>query len=275
MATSAGLRERRSRAATPRKVPSSSRVRACAMRPRKRIPRRGPARTGTSNASAAICDPSARTCDPPAGTRNPPAPDPRDPAPEPATRETPTEAKPSVPPPPPAPGGPVYKPGENVQVVPMSEMRKKIAEHMVLERAHLAARVLRLRGELRQRSTRCGRRRRRLQKAGAKLTFTAVHRQGRRSTRCASSRSSTPRSTVTTSSTRRTSTSASRWPSTTGLIVPVIKNADEKNLLGLSRAINDVADRARGEEAQSGGSPGRDVHDHEPRSLRRASTGCR
>jgi pyruvate dehydrogenase E2 component (dihydrolipoyllysine-residue acetyltransferase) len=30
-----------------------------------------------------------------------------------------------------------------------------------------------------------------------------------------------------------------------GLIVPVIRNADEKNLLGLSRAIADVADRAR------------------------------
>jgi len=30
-----------------------------------------------------------------------------------------------------------------------------------------------------------------------------------------------------------------------GLIVPVIKNADEKNLLGLSRAIVDVAERAR------------------------------
>jgi 2-oxoglutarate dehydrogenase E2 component (dihydrolipoamide succinyltransferase) len=31
----------------------------------------------------------------------------------------------------------------------------------------------------------------------------------------------------------------------TGLIVPVVKNADEKNMLGLSRAIADVADRAR------------------------------
>ena len=30
-----------------------------------------------------------------------------------------------------------------------------------------------------------------------------------------------------------------------GLIVPVVKNADEKNLLGLSRAIADVAERAR------------------------------
>jgi 2-oxoglutarate dehydrogenase E2 component (dihydrolipoamide succinyltransferase) len=42
-----------------------------------------------------------------------------------------------------------------------------------------------------------------------------------------------------------------------GLIVPVIRNADEKNLLGLSRAIADVAERARAkqlkpEEVQGG-----------------------
>ena len=33
-----------------------------------------------------------------------------------------------------------------------------------------------------------------------------------------------------------------------GLIVPVIRNADEKNLLGLSRAITDVAERARAKQ---------------------------
>ena len=43
----------------------------------------------------------------------------------------------------------------------------------------------------------------------------------------------------------------------TGLIVPVIRNADEKNLLGLSRAIQDLAHRARNkqlkpEEVQAG-----------------------
>jgi 2-oxoglutarate dehydrogenase E2 component (dihydrolipoamide succinyltransferase) len=42
-----------------------------------------------------------------------------------------------------------------------------------------------------------------------------------------------------------------------GLIVPVIRNADEKNLLGLSRAIDDLATRARSkklnpEEVQGG-----------------------
>jgi 2-oxoglutarate dehydrogenase E2 component (dihydrolipoamide succinyltransferase) len=33
-----------------------------------------------------------------------------------------------------------------------------------------------------------------------------------------------------------------------GLIVPVIKGADEKNMLGLSRAIADIAERARGKQ---------------------------
>ncbi len=33
-----------------------------------------------------------------------------------------------------------------------------------------------------------------------------------------------------------------------GLIVPVIKNADEKNLLGLSRAVVDLAGRARAKQ---------------------------
>jgi pyruvate dehydrogenase E2 component (dihydrolipoamide acetyltransferase) len=33
-----------------------------------------------------------------------------------------------------------------------------------------------------------------------------------------------------------------------GLIVPVIKNADEKNILGLARAVADVADRARAKQ---------------------------
>jgi 2-oxoglutarate dehydrogenase E2 component (dihydrolipoamide succinyltransferase) len=33
-----------------------------------------------------------------------------------------------------------------------------------------------------------------------------------------------------------------------GLIVPVIRNADERNMLGLSRAIADVADRARAKQ---------------------------
>jgi pyruvate dehydrogenase E2 component (dihydrolipoamide acetyltransferase) len=33
-----------------------------------------------------------------------------------------------------------------------------------------------------------------------------------------------------------------------GLIVPVVHNAEEKNVLGLARAVNDLADRARGKK---------------------------
>ena len=53
-----------------------------------------------------------------------------------------------------------------------------------------------------------------------------------------------------------------------GLIVPVIRNADEKNLLGLSRAIADLAEPRAVEAAQAGRRAGRHVHDHEPRDVR-------
>ena len=42
-----------------------------------------------------------------------------------------------------------------------------------------------------------------------------------------------------------------------GLIVPVIRNADEKNVLGLQRAIVDLSTRARASPTQAGRSPGR------------------
>ena len=109
----------------------------------------------------------------------------------------------------PACAGPVYRPGENVQVVPMSVMRRKIAEHMVLS-AHTSphvysvyevnfGRVSALR-ETEEGGVRGGRREAHLHR---------VHRQGHRRRAPRSSRSSTPPSTATTSSTRRTSTSAS------------------------------------------------------------------
>ena len=68
----------------------------------------------------------------------------------------------------------------------MSVMRKKIAEHMVLSRrtsAHVHS-VFEVNFSPRRRD--CARRRRPSTSApGAKLTFTVVHRQGGRSTRCA------------------------------------------------------------------------------------------
>ena len=53
-----------------------------------------------------------------------------------------------------------------------------------------------------------------------------------------------------------------------GLIVPVVRNAEGLNLLGMARAVTDIAERARDEAAAAGRGAGRDVHDHEPGRLR-------
>jgi pyruvate dehydrogenase E2 component (dihydrolipoamide acetyltransferase) len=140
--------------------------------------------------------------------------------------------------------GPAFRPGENVQIVPMSVMRKKIAEHMVLS-AHTSphvysvyevnfARVTALRDQ----------RKAEFEAAGARLTFTAFIAK------------------VTIDALRQFAIVNASVDGDNivykkdinlgiavalenGLIVPVIRNADEKNLLGLSRAINDLASRAR------------------------------
>jgi 2-oxoglutarate dehydrogenase E2 component (dihydrolipoamide succinyltransferase) len=156
---------------------------------------------------------------------------------------------------PPAPG-PAFKPGENVQIVPMSIMRKKIAEHMVLS-AHTSPHVYSVYevnfgrvASLREK------RKSEFETAGAKLTYTAFIAK------------------VTVDALRqfpmvnasidgdniiykRDINLGIAVALDNGLIVPVIRNADEKNLLGLSRAINDLGARARSkklnpDEVQSG-----------------------
>ena len=53
-----------------------------------------------------------------------------------------------------------------------------------------------------------------------------------------------------------------------GLIVPVIRDADEQSLLGLARAVNDLAERGRDEEADAGRGAGRHLHADQPRHRR-------
>ena len=53
-----------------------------------------------------------------------------------------------------------------------------------------------------------------------------------------------------------------------GLIVPVIRGADEKNVLGLQRSIVDLAARARSRQLKPDEVHGRDVLDHQFRQLR-------
>ena len=139
---------------------------------------------------------------------------------------------------------PAFKPGERVQIVPMTPMRKKIAEHMVLS-AHTSPHVYSVyEVDFHRVSQLRDKKKADYERNGAKLSFTALIAK------------------VTVDAIRAFPfTNASIDGDSIvykkdinlgiavaldqGLIVPVIRNADEKNLLGLSRAIDDLAVRAR------------------------------
>jgi 2-oxoglutarate dehydrogenase E2 component (dihydrolipoamide succinyltransferase) len=142
---------------------------------------------------------------------------------------------------------PVYRPGERVEVVPMGVMRKKIAEHMVMSRrtsAHVHSvfevnfqRV----AQLRQRKKAD------YERNGVKLTFLSFIAKAVADAiaRFPVINSSLDGDNIVYKKDVNLGVAvALDW----GLIVPVVKNADEKNLLGISRAIADLAARARAKQ---------------------------
>jgi 2-oxoglutarate dehydrogenase E2 component (dihydrolipoamide succinyltransferase) len=142
------------------------------------------------------------------------------------------------------PAAPSFASGEAVSIVPMSVMRKKIAEHMVMSRrtsAHVHtlfevnyARLARLREE----------RKAAYEQSGAKLTYMAfIIKAVVDALRVMPvlNASIDGDNIVYRKDINIGVAVALDW----GLIVPVIRNADEKNLLGISRAIADLAARAR------------------------------
>jgi 2-oxoglutarate dehydrogenase E2 component (dihydrolipoamide succinyltransferase) len=186
-----------------------------------------------------------------------------EPAPAGAPSSAPTVAPlPSTAPAAPAAAVPAAAPaasraGERVEVVPMSPIRKKTAEHMVLSKrtsAHVSTvweidmtRVDQLRKKY-QASYQ--------ERSGVKLTYMPFIVKA-----TVDALKAFP---VLNSSVEGDNilyrkdvnlgmAVALDW----GLIVPVIRNADEKNVLGLARAVNDLAERARSkrlkvEEVQGG-----------------------
>jgi pyruvate dehydrogenase E2 component (dihydrolipoamide acetyltransferase) len=133
------------------------------------------------------------------------------------------------------------------QVVPMSVMRKKIAEHMIASRrtsAHVHSvfevnfsRVAQIREAKRAE----------YERAGAKLTYLSFIIKAAIDTLRAMpvlNASIDGDNIVYHKEINVGIAVALDW----GLIVPVIKNADERNLLGLSRAIADLANRARNKQ---------------------------
>jgi pyruvate dehydrogenase E2 component (dihydrolipoamide acetyltransferase) len=140
--------------------------------------------------------------------------------------------------------GPVYRPGENVHIVPMSVMRRKIAEHMV-QSAHTSPHVYSV-YEVNFGLTTALREKHKAQyeAAGGKLTFTAfiakVIVDALRQFPIVNASVDGDNIVY-----KKDINLGIAVALENGLIVPVIRAADEKNLLGLSRAINDMASRAR------------------------------
>jgi 2-oxoglutarate dehydrogenase E2 component (dihydrolipoamide succinyltransferase) len=160
-------------------------------------------------------------------------------------------ARPAPPAPPPA-----FAPGENVRVEKMGIMRKKIADHMVMS-IHTSPHVYsayevdfgRI-DELRRT------RKAEYEAAGAKLTYTAFIAKATVDTirQFPFSNASVDGDSIVY---KRDINLGIAVALDQGLIVPVIRNADERNLLGLCRAIQDLASRARSkqlkpEEVQGG-----------------------
>jgi 2-oxoglutarate dehydrogenase E2 component (dihydrolipoamide succinyltransferase) len=167
-----------------------------------------------------------------------------------STAQAPAE-RPAAPPAPAARPGeappayvPAYGPGDRVEVQPLSVMRRKIAEHMILSRrtsAHVHSvfhvdftKVDRIRQQ----------RKAEYDRVGTKLTFMSFIAKA--------VVDAIRRHPVINSSLdgdnivyKKDVNLGIAVALENGLIVPVIRNADEKNMLGLSRAIADIAARAR------------------------------
>jgi pyruvate dehydrogenase E2 component (dihydrolipoamide acetyltransferase) len=139
---------------------------------------------------------------------------------------------------------PAYAPGERVEVVPMTVMRKKIAEHMIFS-THTSAHVHSVfEVDYTQVSKIRAAKKDEYERAGTKITFLSFIAKATIDALRAMpvlNSSIDGDSVVYKKDINIGIAVALDW----GLIVPVIKHADEKNLLGLSRSVADLATRAR------------------------------
>jgi pyruvate dehydrogenase E2 component (dihydrolipoamide acetyltransferase) len=140
---------------------------------------------------------------------------------------------------------PAYAPGERVSIVPMTTMRKRIAEHMILSRrtsAHVTTvfevdmhRTMKLRAASRQAFE---------DRNGVRLTVTPLLVRAAVEALKAYPVMNTSidgDSVVYKRDINIGVAVALDW----GLIVPVVKNADDLSLSGIAKAVNDLAERAR------------------------------
>jgi 2-oxoglutarate dehydrogenase E2 component (dihydrolipoamide succinyltransferase) len=139
---------------------------------------------------------------------------------------------------------PAFKPGDTVEIVPMTIMRKKIAEHMVLS-ARTSPHVYSVyEVDFHRVSQLRDRKKAEYERNGAKLTFTALIAKA-----VVDALRAFPVVNASIDGNnivyKKDINLGIAVALDHGLIVPVVRNADEKNLVGLSRAIEDIAVRAR------------------------------
>jgi len=143
-----------------------------------------------------------------------------------------------------------FAPGENVRIEPMGIMRKKIGEHMVSSirtspHVYSAYEVDFGRiDEIRQKK------KAEYEAAGAKLTYTAFIAKATVDTirQFPFSNASIDGDNIVY---KRDINLGIAVALDQGLIVPVIKNADERNMLGICRAIQDLSGRARSKQLKA------------------------
>ena len=145
---------------------------------------------------------------------------------------------------PPRPAAPQFAPGEKVRIEPLSVMRRKIAQHMIQSKqtsAHVTTvfefdftQIEKLRRQYKETYA----------ERGVKLTYLPFIIQavieGLREFPIINA-SMDEDKVVYHSEYNVGIAVALEW----GLIVPVLKNADEKNILGIARSVNDLGERAR------------------------------
>jgi 2-oxoglutarate dehydrogenase E2 component (dihydrolipoamide succinyltransferase) len=151
---------------------------------------------------------------------------------------------PQAPPAKPFEAPPAFKPGENVRVEKMGVMRKKIADHMVMS-VHTSPHVYSAyEVDLSQVDRLRRAKKAEYEAAGAKLTYTAFIAKATVDTirQFPFSNASIDGESIVY---KRDVNLGIAVALETGLIVPVIRNADERSMLGLCRAIQDLAHRAR------------------------------
>ena len=147
----------------------------------------------------------------------------------------------------PEPRIPAYREGDRIEIEPLSVMRKKIAEHMVMSRrtsAHVHSvfhvnfsTVARIREQKKAE----------YEQLGTKLTYMAFIAKAVIAAlrRFPVVNASLDGDNIVYKKDINLGIAVALGA---GLIVPVIKHADEKNLLGLSRSIADLAERARAKQ---------------------------